>query len=258
MSGQPNFPISVLLPVRNGAETIEAALRSVLNDLADDDNVIVVDDHSSDGSGDVVRAIRDARVTLHLNPGNGIVDALNHGLELASGKFIARCDADDEWLPGHASVLRELLLQAPDAVAAFGSARIIDSSGHDDGLSVPPDEEDLGASLLRSNPLVHGTVLIDRHTLIKTGGYRARAGAEDYDLWLRLSAGGRIRTTSVPVYVYRLSEKSSHARKRRVQARSSVRILISHALRTGRVSIPALARNTASALWIGPRYWYRG
>jgi len=113
--------VSVLFHVRNGAAAIEHALTSVLSELSEEDELIVVDDKSVDCTRNVVEGYGD-RVTCISNSGSGIVDGLNTGLHHARGMYIARCDADDAWVTDRVSAQIDALESDPDAAACFGAA----------------------------------------------------------------------------------------------------------------------------------------
>lgn len=247
--------VSVVMPVRDGAASLQAAINSVLADLTWRDELIVVDDGSTDSTAEIALSYGD-NVRVVLSAGDGIVDALNTGLRESHGTYIARCDADDLWLPGHIETLLPLLEANPQASAAFGSAILENRSGRTTGRSTPPPSGDpLKLALLRHNPLIHGAVLARRSSLVGVGAYRHVDSAEDYDLWLRLIRTSQIVTSSTPIYVYRLSDGGVHRKKRRRQARSTVRLLLEHGARTGRLSAWGLLRNAASSVWVGPRSW---
>ena len=100
-AGRPVF--SVVMPVYNKVRHVEAAIRSVLEQSFSDFELIAVDDASTDGSGDVARAIDDERIR-HLRrdtPGPGGYAARNLGIAEATGHWVAFLDADDAWAHDH-------------------------------------------------------------------------------------------------------------------------------------------------------------
>ncbi len=95
--------LSMLIPCWNAAATIERSLTSVLDEHGIPFECIVIDDGSTDGTADIVRAVadRDPRVVLIRLPANvGVSAARNHGLAAARGDWVAFHDADDRMLPG--------------------------------------------------------------------------------------------------------------------------------------------------------------
>src|SRR5437879_4073189 len=91
--------ISIVLPVRNGQPFIRAALDSLYRQTFGDFEIVVIDDGSTDGTRDLLRAERDPRLRVVINEGCGLGAALNLGLRLATGEYVARQDADDESHP---------------------------------------------------------------------------------------------------------------------------------------------------------------
>jgi len=91
--------VSVVIPLWNKVHYVERSLRSALGQSHDDLEIIVVNDGSSDGSFEVVKAIRDPRITIISQENSGPGVARNTGLFLAKGEYIAFIDADDEWHP---------------------------------------------------------------------------------------------------------------------------------------------------------------
>ncbi len=89
--------VSVLLPARNAASTLDATLASVLRAPFSELEVVAIDDASTDNTLDIFRrwSARDGRLTLLRGAGTGIVDALNLGLTHCRGAYVARMDADD-------------------------------------------------------------------------------------------------------------------------------------------------------------------
>jgi glycosyltransferase involved in cell wall biosynthesis len=94
--------VSVIVPCYNRARTIERALRSVVRQTFTNFEVIVCDDGSTDGTGELVRAFAadDPRIQLYrLSENVGPAGARNLGMRIARGEYIAFLDSDDEWLP---------------------------------------------------------------------------------------------------------------------------------------------------------------
>lgn len=95
--------VSVVIPMYNSASFIEKTLRCVLAQDFQDFEVIVVNDGSTDGSSDVVRAIGDPRIRVIDKPNTGVSDTRNVGNAAARGEYIASLDSDDYWYPDHLS-----------------------------------------------------------------------------------------------------------------------------------------------------------
>src|SRR4051794_33568080 len=90
--------VSVIVPVHNGAEFLAEALNSLLAQTRRPDQIIVVDDGSTDGSADVASRFG-TEVTLVRQENRGPSSARNRGLDLASGSHVGFLDADDLWVP---------------------------------------------------------------------------------------------------------------------------------------------------------------
>jgi len=93
--------VSVVIPLYNKARYINRCLRSICAQTFSDFELIVVDDGSSDGGGQIARAFGDARIRVIQQQNAGPGAARNRGLAEAQGEYIAFLDADDEWMPGY-------------------------------------------------------------------------------------------------------------------------------------------------------------
>ena len=101
--------VSVVIAAWNAADTIERAIRSVLDDPSPDLEVLVVDDGSTDATPDVVAGLsaEDPRVRLERLPENqGVSAARNHAMTVVRGPWLAFLDADDRLFPGAIAALR--------------------------------------------------------------------------------------------------------------------------------------------------------
>jgi glycosyltransferase involved in cell wall biosynthesis len=212
--------LSVLMPARDAAGTIGAALRSTLRALPDDAEILVLDDASRDGTADVVRGLGDPRIRLTVAPENlGVARGLAQLLGEATGDVVARMDADDVCLPTRFRAQLAALDRGADLV--FSTFQVIGAGLRLPALPVPFGTEAGRLALLLDCPYPHSTALARRETLTGVGGYRSVV-AEDYDLWLRAAAAGsrivrlgrpgvllRVSATQVtadPAYRRRLSE----------------------------------------------------
>lgn len=104
--------VSIIIPVYNGARFLPAAIRSVLDQIYRSFEIIVVDDGSEDGSGDVSRSFPE--VLYHRQDKRGDTVARNAGVELSHGQFIAFLDADDLWTPNKLSLQVAFHLKNPN------------------------------------------------------------------------------------------------------------------------------------------------
>jgi glycosyltransferase involved in cell wall biosynthesis len=121
----PTVPhTSTIIPVRNGARFVAQAVRSIADQIGPDDEIIAVNDGSSDATGDILAAIGDPRLHVIVGPGRGVSAARNTGLARARGTFVAFLDHDDLWPPGRHHVLLEALLAEPECGASFGRVRV--------------------------------------------------------------------------------------------------------------------------------------
>ncbi len=126
---------SVVIPVYNRADTLKAALDSVLGQSEQDFEIIVVDDGSKDDPKSVVDRIGDPRIHCLRQENKGGGAARNTGIDLARGRFIAFLDSDDRFLPHHLKDSRSLLEGTRDTVAY---ARMIVDRGEGRVILKPP------------------------------------------------------------------------------------------------------------------------
>lgn len=122
--------ISVLLPARNAAGTIGAAIASLLHQTAGDFELLVLDDASTDRTAEVAHAFDDPRIrVLRSAAQQGISKRLNEGIALASGRYIARMDADDWAFPERFEQQRAFLDRHAEVDLLGTRAIVVDSRG---------------------------------------------------------------------------------------------------------------------------------
>ncbi len=214
--------ISVVLPARNAASTIDEALESVLAQTFRAFEVLAIDDGSTDGTAEKLHmaARRDARVRVIPNDGAGTTAALIRGVALAEGRYLARQDADDLSMPERFARQVEFL-DAHASVCAVGTAAVaIDDAGHE--VARFPTRH--GPSAVRDGlrralvPPVHGSMMIRRDSLTAVGGYRpAFVMSQDFDLWTRLLERWDIDNVEDVLYRWRVTGASTSGDRRHVQ-----------------------------------------
>ncbi len=188
--------VSVILPVRNGGDFLGAATASILGQSLAALELIIVDDHSDDSAIRNLSA-SDARLIRLENPGNGVSSAFNHGLAHATGRYIARMDADDIALPGRLQRQYEYLEAHPDIDICGACVEIFSDQELGGGnaryqawLNACRSPERISRELFIESPIPNPTALFRREALLRLGGYREPGWPEDYDLFLRADALG--------------------------------------------------------------------
>src|SRR3989344_927550 len=152
--------VSVLMSTYNGAVYLRQAINSILNQTFTDFEFIIVDDNSTDNSGEILRSYNDPRIRIIQNNKNiGLTKSLNKGLKEAQGKYIARMDADDVSLLDR---LKEQynFLEAHPTIALVGSwAESMDEYGIVTEIrKVPTDPETIRFELVLRNCFFHSSV----------------------------------------------------------------------------------------------------
>lgn len=194
MSGVPD--VSVVMSVYNAAPHLAATLDSVLAQEGCSLELIVVNDGSTDASGRILDdyAAADSRLKVVHQDNTGLTRALIRGCALATGRYIARQDADDISLPGRLREQCEFLSDHPEAVLVASGLRFVAPAGEwmFDVVPADPIAVDLDIVRLRLPPLV--ACCFRRDAYVRAGGFRpAFSVSQDIDLWLRLIELGPCR-----------------------------------------------------------------
>jgi len=202
--------VSVIIPTYNRKEYVQEAIDSVLAQTYTDYEIIVIDDGSSDVTGEALRARYGDRIRYIWQENQGESAARNYGIGISQGEFVALLDSDDLWLPDKLAKQIDVLDRNPDKVLVFTASWKIDATGRRlESLPVCSnvDESQLTLeSLCLKNAMGYAvsTVLIRRHTLELVGRFdpTIRYG-EDWDLWLKLRRQGEFISLNEPLACYR-------------------------------------------------------
>jgi glycosyltransferase involved in cell wall biosynthesis len=185
--------VSVILPVYNGELFIRDAVESVLHQRDCTLELIIVNDGSTDNTRQIIDEFYDSRITLiNLESNVGISEALNTGLAQATGEFVARMDSDDVCVADRFSSQLEFMLHNPEVSIAGGYMKLFPFNGS--VVKFPLSNGQIRSCMPIYSPLAHPTVIIRReHFSSDEFVYSPEwNGAEDYELWIRLSRNRKI------------------------------------------------------------------
>jgi len=122
--------VTAIIPTFNRREYVARAIRSVLVQHHRPDEILVIDDGSTDGTAEALHREFGDQLQLIQQPNGGVSSARRRGLAEAKGEWIAFLDSDDEWTPGRSEVFQSVMADvAPDVCWIFGDTRIVDDTG---------------------------------------------------------------------------------------------------------------------------------
>ena len=199
--------VSVVLSVRNGGTDLPKAIATILQQSFLNFELIAINNGSTDQTADFLDRIEDRRVRVFHQSDAGLAAALNRGISLARGRYIARQDHDDWALPTRIEQQVRFLDAHPD-YALVGTRAEIWIGDHPTGRfhDHPTDDAALRFELLFNNPFVHSSVMIRKAALDHVGGYTtdpARQPPEDYELWSRIARRFRVANLPERLTIYR-------------------------------------------------------
>lgn len=202
----PESPVvSIVVPARDAAQTLAAALTSVRRQSYPHFECVVIDDGSSDATARLARRFEqaDTRFRLIERPASGLVATLNAGVAAARAPWLARMDADDVMVRRRLELQLAELARQPTLAGVGAHVRIFPRAGLSDGrrsyeawLNSIANASDVWRERFIECPLAHPTWLF-RTELMQRFGYRDNGAPEDYDLLLRLLGAG-VRLGVVP------------------------------------------------------------
>ena len=204
------FKVSVLIPIHS-TEFLQQTLESLNLQVFDVSNVeiLLILDRID------VREIKllldgldeNFTISIFISSNPGIVPALNLGLSVAQGEFVARIDQDDLMLNDRLAVQVEYLDKNQDCLAVGSSVVLINEANQYIGVSSYPKRVlSKKQSSRRKNPMAHPSVTFRREAVLSVGGYKSNL-PEDWELWLRLADKGKVRNLYRPLTIYRVHDK---------------------------------------------------
>jgi len=218
-----NFPlVSVLIPAYNHEQYVEAALQSVVDQTYSNIEIIVINDGSTDRTGEVVLSFISKHTEYNINYidklNEGICRTLNKGLELAKGKYVALLASDDIWLPDKIEkqiLIMEANLNIGMVFTDHYFMRFYEKTSIK-ATDYKPSTRDcfinniqnvnMYEKLLTENIIPGLTVFIRKDCFDKVGGFDNNLKSEDLDMWLRIAKMYPIAFIDEPLAYYRVHD----------------------------------------------------
>lgn len=196
---------SVVVCTYNRADTLGAALDSLLAQSETDWECIVVDDGSTDTTAELLRGYcsRSERFRLMYHSNRGQALARNAGILASCGLFVTFLDSDDMYAPEHLAVRKQILCENSDVEFLYGGVQIT-------GDPYVPDLEHPGRMIHIGECVVAGTIVVRRSTALALGGFPDVAFGDDTALYERAyRAGIEIAHIDEPTYLYNRTRADS-------------------------------------------------
>jgi cellulose synthase/poly-beta-1,6-N-acetylglucosamine synthase-like glycosyltransferase len=201
--------ISVVITLYNKANYIGRALNSVFSQTTPCQEIIVVDDGSTDRGVEVVQAFQDSRVSVIRQQNQGVNTARNQGIAAARGDLIALLDADDQWQPRFLETVVRLARKFPQAGAFATNYQIVTPGFRVKWCRTPVLPEGSDEGLIENyfrvgscKPVHVSAVAIPRAVLLELGGFLERVLGADMELFLRIALRYPIAWSKEPLAVY--------------------------------------------------------
>jgi glycosyltransferase involved in cell wall biosynthesis len=241
--------ISAVVAAYNTERWIGETLTAILSQTRPPNEVIVVDDGSTDGTAAELKRFGD-RIRVVTQPNGGCPAAFNRGFAEASGDYIAMCGADDVWEPQKLEWQAAAIAEHPQIDLAFGGGRIF---GRIEGFFDPPpgvgllDTRRFLQTLYRGNTICASSVVIRRSLYERLGPFVEHCGDErfacdDYDYWIRglyakavffyderVQVGWRrhdSNATNNPLFMYRSQYQMHRWHAEKIEDQSMVRAVL--------------------------------
>jgi glycosyltransferase involved in cell wall biosynthesis len=215
MFGKKNKPlkrpgISVVMSVYNGEKYLQQSIDSIINQSFSDYEFIIINDGSIDNTQQILEecAKKDSRVKIINHNNVGLTKSLNIGIKNAASNLIARQDADDISLINRLTLQYDLMQSSIDTVLC-GSNGInrYEPLGREVSIPSKISNDNIHEKLFFKNPFAHTSVMFRKCIFNEVGGYDEKfVRSQDFELWMRMSARGRLHYFDEPLVVRRVHD----------------------------------------------------
>lgn len=198
--------ISVVMPVYNAAPFLKESVESILHQTFSDFEFLIFEDGSTDDSKSILESFVDPRIRItHFEQNQGYVKLLNLGLAMATGKYIARMDADDISHITRFEKQFEFLENNPEYVICGSDYTHL---GANRKVSLPSLNEEIKLKMLSITPFCHPSVMLRAAVLKEKNIFYEEPymPAEDLKMWVQLSGLGKFRNLSESLLWYRVHD----------------------------------------------------
>ena len=218
--------VSVIIPVYNAEKYISEAIESVLNQSYEDFEVIVIDDGSKDNTLSIIKKYN-RKIRWKSQENKGQASAINEGIKMAKGEYVAYLDADDVCMPDRLEIQVKYLDARRNVGLVYSSFYQINSSGEIQRFIRAHPYDDF--VLLQEDYIARSTVMHRKKCLDEVGLFdESITGDDDWDMWIRISEKFGIGYVKKPLVKYRVhGENISLMRLKRLAYRryTTIRIL---------------------------------
>lgn len=198
--------VSIIIPVYDGEKYIREAVYSALNQTYKDFEIIVIDDGSKDNTPNILETYG-SKIKWKSQENKGQASAINEGINMAEGKYLAYLDADDVCLPERFENQVKYLDEHPNVGLVYSDRHQINENGETQRIikSQPPNN----FVLLQNNYIPRSAVMHKKECLDEVGLFdESITGGDDWDMWIRISEKFEMGYIGKPLVKYRVHKKN--------------------------------------------------
>ena len=202
--------VSIITPVKNGAQFLVECLDSIVNQTYQNWELLIVNDNSSDGTQSILEDYtkQDNRIIVLQNKGVGIIDALQTGYAKSTGEFITRMDADDIMTPNKLELLVGKLIENGKGYLATGFVKYFSETelgqgyfNYQEWLNGLSQTESNFNDIYKECVIPSPCWMVTREDFEASGGFNSKLYPEDYELTFRFYKQG-LKVTTVKEIIH--------------------------------------------------------
>ena len=226
--------ISVIMPTKNREKEIKNTIKSIINQTFRDWELIVIDDHSTDQTAQIVKNLQDKRIKYYfLEKGTGPGAARDFGIRQALTRIIALADSDDINAPERLVLTYDYFQKNPEVDIVYGRSNTINTAT---GKIASRPTCEFNKELLKAyNFISNVTIAFKKDSYLKTLGYDKKIKtSEDYDLWLTfLEKGYQFGFIDKPMVLQKIHPQSVTSQtQRKLRQENLAYVRTKHHLKT--------------------------